>query len=246
MRYAALLGGYAVACAILLAASSRQRLLWPRAEPSAAAGPRLPEVMLLLVGVIAIGQLYQQGMLLTERGSWREAARTVNQLLIFAPIFARLAMAVYRGRSRAIALAPVDHLGARLAIGIATVAVAVAVYLLILPKNTPASTVIERLFSARSVAFAVQILGEDLGIGLLLASLARHVRPQRAVLASAMVFAAAHIPAMIKRREVAGEFIHLVGDAGLAALAVAVVFRLRDVFVLWPVHVALDLMQFYA
>jgi membrane protease YdiL (CAAX protease family) len=95
-----------------------------------------------------------------------------------------------------------------------------------------------------NISYGIQILGEDLGIAMLLASLLRKIRPRTAVIATGLLFAAGHVPAMVTGGAVGPEFLRLIADGLLAAAVVAVLLRMRDVWVLWPVHVAMDLTQF--
>lgn len=245
--YLALVAGYGVAAAMLLIAARLRSSLWPvGAQADAQTGLPLPRAILLLLAVIAIGQLHQARYLLDEQRSWRHLARALNQLMIFGPVFAYCVYAVAKGRGRDAMFAPTDRVLSRIGVGCVAAAVATVAYVLATPDSSPLLLIAARIFDAPNVAHALQILGEDLSIGLLLASLLRVVKPRTAVAATGGLFALGHIPAMIRDGARTREFLHLLADGVLAAGVIALVLRLRDMWVLWPVHVAMDLMQFYA
>jgi membrane protease YdiL (CAAX protease family) len=103
---------------------------------------------------------------------------------------------------------------------------------------------VTQIASPSNIPYGIQILGEDLGIAMLLASLLRIIKPRTAVIVTGLLFALGHVPAMVTGGATGSEFVRLISDGLLAAGVVAVLLRLRDVWVLWPVHVAMDLTQF--
>jgi hypothetical protein len=69
---------------------------------------------------------------------------------------------------------------------------------------------------------------------------------RRTVLIVAVLFALAHIPAMLSGGATIASFGHLGWDVGLAVGVLAVLQRSGDIWWFWMVHFALDMMQFYA
>jgi hypothetical protein len=64
------------------------------------------------------------------------------------------------------------------------------------------------------------------------------------VIGAALLFAGAHVPAMIAQGASAGELLGLVRDAILGLLVLGAVLRSGDILWFWPIHVAMDLTQF--
>ena len=240
--YVPLLAGYVSAALVIAAVAARHEQLWPR--DARIAGLPLALVLLSAGLVLVIGELWRRGLLIpADRAP--TLARAANQALIFAPVFAIAAMLVWRGRSREAALMPVDRVHLRLGVGVAAALIALGAHhaaagtLLRLPAT------VSGMARPANLSYIVQILGEDVGIAMLLASLLRHVRPRVAIIATGVLFAAGHVPAMITDGQPVAEFTRLVADGLLSAGVVALLLRVRDIWVIWPVHVTMDLTQFY-
>ena len=62
----------------------------------------------------------------------------------------------------------------------------------------------------------------------------------------AVLFAAGHIPSLLATGAAVEDLIALLADAGLAIAVLCVLQRLADIWWLWCVHFAMDMMQFYA
>lgn len=245
--YAPLYAGYGAATLVIWGATFVCPSLWPRVAVAGDASLPLWRSLLIMGAVLALGQLYQAGLMLPEDTRWRDAARLTNQVLIFLPVLVAVGLALRAGDTtgRARAFTPRSGVPQRLMVGCAGAVVAIVVHLAVRPDAADLSVIPARLFSFPNAAHAAQILGEDLALGLLLASVLRHVSPRAAVVTTGSVFAAGHIPAMLERGAPLSEFPSLVADAGLATGVLALVLRLRDLWPIWPVHVAMDLMQFY-
>ena len=243
--YAALIAGYASAIVFLVAAARWNQSLWPRVE-SIPRGLPLRYTALSLALVLIIGQLFSGGWLLPANGRLEVFARTANQFLIFAPVFAIGAIALVRGddRARRIALLPGDQVHWRIGFGILAALIAMSAYHTIAQPPRTLLTTFINLFNTDNIPHLVQILGEDIAIGLLVASLLTKVRPRTAIVATGLLFALGHVPAMLTHGQALRDFLHLIADGLLAAGMVALLLRLRDLWVIWPVHVAMDLMQF--
>jgi hypothetical protein len=84
---------------------------------------------------------------------------------------------------------------------------------------------------------------EDIAIAILMVRFAAAIGPRRAILVVAALFAAGHIPALLATGGTQAELISLVRDAALAAGVIAVALRGADVWILWPIHFAMDMSQ---
>jgi hypothetical protein len=241
--YGALVSGYGSAAVVLLAAGRRRRDLWPPSAPEG--GLRLTIVIPLLVAVLLIGELFRRGLLLPS-GDWPVLARMANQFLIFSPVFVAATIGALRGPdvARRVAFMPKNKVWLRLACGIAAAGVALIAYYSVSGRLSQLPASAAAMLSPPLLAYAVQILGEDLAIGMLLAASLRRLKPWLSIVACGLLFAASHVPAMIAADTSVADFARLVADGLLAAGIVALLLRLRDVWLIWPVHVAMDLTQF--
>src|SRR5688500_8431572 len=156
--YAALVAGYASAIVFLLVAARWNQPLWPRIEPIPRGLP-LRYTALSLALVLVIGQLFSSGLLLPANGRLEILARTANQFLIFAPVFAIGAILLVRGddRARRIALLPGDHLHWRIGFGILAALVAVTAYQIIAQPPRTLLTTMVNLFDTDNIPHLVQI-----------------------------------------------------------------------------------------
>jgi hypothetical protein len=243
MTYGALVAGYACAVVVMLAVAAQSDRLWPRSAHGV--GLPLRYVLVPLGAVIAIGLLAQRGLLFPTAGEWRILTAALNQLLIFSPVFGVAGYALARGDlSRARVMLPRDHVPVRLGLGLLAALVALVAHHATLARLDDVPASFAQIVSPVNVSYLIQILGEDLAIAMLLASLLRTITPRTAVVATGLLFALGHVPAMIDGGRPASEFARLVADGLLAAGVVAALLRMRDVWVLWPVHVVMDLTQF--
>ena len=232
--YAAALLGWCLA--------ARATGLWRDAPPPAFGRPwaELGYALLAALAVIGVGQLWQRGLLLHETGSPLVSA--LNQALIFAPMFALLAL---RRQGPDTAWIPAQRAWARLLVGAALAALAVTVYALVRAGADAPLTVLARLPRREHLDEAVQVFCEDVTIAVLLARLVAAVRrPWIAVVAVAALFAAGHVPALLAQDAPPAELLWLLRDVALGVGVLAAVVRARDVLWFFPIHLALDLMQF--
>lgn len=203
-------------------------------------------VLAMVAAVVLIGQVIQVAGLASRSANHRIALRVMTQLLIFSPVFIAAAMAARRGDAyaRRVAFVPTDRVATRLASGSAAAAIALIVHEAAARRLTDLGGTAASLIEPVRLSHAVQILGEDLGIGILLASSLRRFKPATAAVVTGSLFALGHIPAMLTAGQPLSEFVGLVADGLLAASVVSLLFRVRDVWAIWPVHVIMDLTQF--
>jgi hypothetical protein len=196
-----------------------------------------------VLGVIAVGQLYVRHWLFPTEGPLAPLIEAGNQLLIFSPI---LAVPLLRRHELRTAWLPADHIGARLLVGLALAALAILAFTSVRQGSDNWVVVYPRVYQPKNVGFAVEVLGEDLAIAILFVRFQAAIGLWRTIILVASLFAAAHIPSMVARGTSLGELAGLVLDAGLGAVVLFIAQRSADVWWLWCVHFAMDMMQFYA
>lgn len=224
------------------------RTLWPAGEPARFEHPwrEFGYSALAVAGVIGVGQLYQHGFLLPSDGSLGILCESLNQILIFSPLLVLLAV---RRQGLSSAWVPRDRVWARLGAGMLLAFLAIGVFTLAREGSDPLWRVIPRVYTPSHIPHAVQVLLEDFGIAIVLARLgaACGKRPWVAVVAVAALFAGAHVPAMISGGDTSAAELGALGlDIGLGLLVLGAVQRSRDIWWVWCVHFAMDMMQFEA
>jgi len=198
--------------------------------------------ILAAAATIGIGQLYLRGLLLSPES--RVIVASTNQLLIFAPI---VLLPALRRQGPETLYAPLRGFPLRLACGVALALVALAVFSATRAGAPPLGVLLRETASPVRIPVAVQVLLEDLTIGLLLCRLAAALRrPLAAAAAVALLFVAGHVPSMIATGASSADIARLSLDFGLALGALAAVVSSRDVVWFFPVHFAMDVTQFVA
>ncbi len=244
-HHGALLAGYLAAMAGWSLAARVLPRLWPRREAITFPAPwkEVAYALLGAAGVIAMGQLFVHHWLLPARGPAGPALEAANQLLIFAPI---LVVPLLRRQGPQTAWLPLDRIGERLLIGLALAFLAVAAFAL--TRAEPGRTVELYLDAYRPghFAYAVQVLGEDLAIAILLVRLRAALGLRPTIVLVAVLFAAGHVPSLLATGASTAQLVDLLLDAALGVLVLSVVQRSADVWWFWCVHFAMDMMQFTA
>ena len=64
------------------------------------------------------------------------------------------------------------------------------------------------------------------------------------MIGAALLFAAAHVPAMVAQGASVEELLGLARDVALGLLVLGSVLRSGDILWFWPIHVVMDLTQF--
>ena len=198
-------------------------------------------VLLAVVGVLVLGGLWARGVRLPETGRWSPLTASLNQILIFSPV---LLVPVLRRHPLRTALVRTDRLWLRLLLGVGCAALALAVHIAVRRALGEPVRLLPDFASAENVDIAVQVLLEDLAVAILLVRLAAATGRRATIVLAALLFAAAHIPAMLAGGAAAAELIALVRDVALGVLVLGAVLRSGDVAWFWPVHLTMDLTQF--
>lgn len=233
---------YATACALWWA-TSRVVPLWKNPERPAFAKPWRDVLWVLLgvIGTIALGQLWSQGIKLKAGGALGVLAESINQIVIFAPI---LLIPVLRRDGWASAWVQRNALPLRVAIGVAFALVVLFLFSQLESGAPSYGETLRGVFAPSRADLAVQVLLEDLAIAILFVRLAAAMGPRKTIGVVAFLFAAAHIPAMVANGYHEGDITGLIRDAGLGIVVLGTAWRSADIAWLWPVHFALDMTQF--
>jgi hypothetical protein len=241
----ALLVGYAVGLLGWLAVARADGSLWPKGNSPSFAQPwREVGFALLACGIIiALGQLYVHGYRFNARGSFGVLADALNQVVIFSPAFLLLAI---RRQGLATAWLPADRVWQRLLVGVGLAWLAVLAFTVTRTGSDNWLAVVPRVYSPKNLSFAVQVFCEDVAVAILLVRCQAAVGGRLSVLLVALLFAAAHWPALIAGGAPPGQALFLLLDAGLGVLVLAIVRRSQDIWWFWCVHFAMDMMQFDA
>jgi len=231
--------GYAVACALWWGIS-RVVPLW-RNPPRPTFARPWREVLFVLLGVVGtllLGQLWSRGIRLDTENSLTES---INQIIIFSPI---LLVPILRRQGWASAWIQWPKWWLRILIGVA-IALVVLILFTRLEEGAPNFWVaFHSTFAYWNAHIGVQVLLEDIAIAILFVRLAAAVGHRKAIIGVALLFAAAHIPAMISQGASAAELAGLARDFGLGLIVLGTAWRSADVLWLWPIHFALDMTQF--
>jgi hypothetical protein len=243
--YTALLAGYAAALVGWLVAAQLLAGHWPRREGVAPAHPVREIAFALLAGVavLGIGQLYMRGWLLPRGGRFGELTEAANQLLIFSPL---LLLPLIRGQGSGSAWLPKDHIVLRVLVGVLLAALAMAVFTAVHPGSDRWLDVLPRVYAPANAGEAAQVWCEDVSIAVVFVRVRALLGQLGSTLAVAVLFAAAHVPALLAGDAAAGELAHLGADAGLGAAIILALQRSADIWWFWPVHFATDMLQFHS
>lgn len=241
-HYGGIAAGYAVSVGVFwgLIASGRGRGLV--LEAYAARRPALEIVFAILsvIAVIGVGQLYIRGWLLEDEG---ELFQSLNQILIFAPV---LVLAVVRGQSRKALMLPSGlAIMASLLTGLVLAGIALGTYLAARGLTGDWNGVVSHLADRSHISLAVQVLLEDVTIAFLLARLRAATGTLWAIVIVAVLFQLAHIPAFLANGATLETLSSLVLDTAIGLTVFGAILKSRNILWFWPIHVVLDLMQFY-
>jgi hypothetical protein len=248
-HYAGLIGGYAAAVAgwwLLSRLMVRFHLSpasWNGSTAYTLEHPwrEISYALIGVVGVLLVGQMWSHGWKLPATGTLAPLIESVNQFLIFLPI---LLVPLIRRHGARTLLLPSGKVGWRLLAGLILAFAAIGGYTLIRSGSGGLFETVSRVVQFQNLDEAVQVLMEDLAIGIFLYRLAAALGARRAVVGVAALFALGHIPALISGGATAGELSGLIFDFALGVAVVGVILRSGDILWFWPVHVVMDLMQF--
>ena len=195
-------------------------------------------VLLGVVGTLLLGQLWSRGIRLDTENSFTES---INQIIIFAPI---LLVPILRRDGWASAWIRWDRIWLRVFIGLVIAWIVLFMFTRLEAGAESFGTAVHTTYVPWKAHVAVQVLLEDIAIAILFVRLAAAIGPRKTIIAVALLFAAAHIPAMISQGASAAELAGLLRDFGLGLIVLGTAWRSADIMWLWPIHFTLDMTQF--
>jgi hypothetical protein len=218
--------------------------LWRPGPDPVFASPRreVAWALVAVAAVIGIGILYANGWLLPATSRHRPMVDAVNQLLIYSPVPLLL---VLRRQGLETAWVPTQRIVARVGVGVVLALLALFLYALVRTDLLAWPELVAQTYQPRHVSYLVQVLLEDISIAVLFVRFRAAVGLRGTLLFVATLFAAAHIPGLLANGAATRDLVALFGDVGLGVLALAVLYRSRDVWWFWMVHFALDMTQFF-
>lgn len=246
--YFVLIASYGVALLGWWLASSKFPSLLVNQPQNKIQKPWLQVVGVIVAGIITIliGRLYSLGFLLPKLNiDDLNISESINQLLIFIPFFIFL---LITKQSWASAWLPFKSWYYRLGAGIILSIMAILVFVVLSQKRS-LGDVISNVYHIKNTHYLVQIFMEDFAIALLLSRLATALGSKFfiwALMIVGVIFAGGHIPNNLEDFGVTFSLISLSLDAGLLIFAGVLLYRSRDFLWIWPIHFAMDMMQFYS
>jgi hypothetical protein len=231
--------GYATACALWWGIS-RVVPLW-RNPPRPTFAKPWREVLFVLLGVVAtlaLGQLWSRGIRLNSENTLTES---INQLIIFAPI---LLVPILRRDGWASAWIQWNKIWLRVLIGLFIALVVLFLFTRLEAGAPNFGVAFHSTFAPWNTHIAVQVLLEDIAIAILFVRVAAAVGHRKAIVGVALLFAVAHVPAMISQGASASDLAGLLRDFGLGLIVLGTAWRSADIMWLWPIHFTLDMTQF--
>ena len=244
-HYQALFLGYGVAMGGWLTFNRVAPSLWSACPVLSFERPwrEVGWAFLACVGIVAIGQLYQAGIRLPNSGSFGQVLESINQLVIFSPVFLLLYL---RKQSLSTAWINTKGIWSRLAIGLVLALAAILVFTFVRSGSGSWLQVIQRVYHYQNLSHLIQVLCEDFVIAVLFIRIKSALGLRGAILLVASLFALGHIPAMLSAGVNFGELGSLIFDTLLGVGVIFVVQKSGDIVWFWMIHFAMDMMQFWA
>lgn len=214
---------------------------WPQVWPAEAdAETRRPWLDLgvcvaVMLAILGMGQLYRVDWLLPKRGLWNY---TINQALIYAPLFAAL---LARRQSGSTVWLTRHNLGRKVGIGLALGFLAVVVFLALRGDLGQLPDEVARAVTPNSLAHFFPVFMEGVAVAFIFIRLRWAVGALWATVGPALLFAAAHVPRGIESgstfAEIAAFFVF---NTLIVIVILQVLRRSRDVIWLGLVHFLMD------
>ena len=242
-HYQALYIGYAAAMAGWFLALRIRPNVWPLTAP------RFPQpwreigyVLLAALAVLGIGQIHTNVYHLPNGGRWGPALESVNQAVIFSPLFVLLWL---RGHGLDTIWLPKKSVPIRLLAGAVLSLIALFAFTLTKSGLGAFPSVLREVYTVAHSRQLAQVFFEDVAIAMMMVRFTAALRsPWLAAIIVGLLFAGGHIPTMISEGVNAKEFTGLIFDFVLATGIVRVLQRAADIWWFWPVHFTMDMTQF--
>jgi hypothetical protein len=181
--------------------------------------------------------------LLPVHGTVGQPLEAVNQLLIFSPL---LALPFIRKQGTASMWLPMNRVWQRVLVGLILSLIAMLAFVNLRAGAGKWMDVILDVYHPKNLGNLVQVLCEDIAIAIVFVRMRAAIGLLWSILVVGVLFAAAHIPAMLSTGANLDDILNLAMDAGLGIVVLYFLQRGADVWWFWLVHFSMDMMQFYA
>ena len=211
--------------------------------------PRLQICALLLcsIAVIFIGRAYTNDYLVSDFtiGSL-QIGESINQVLIYSPFPLFL---ILSKQSLSSGWLPTSKIAERFAAGMCLSLVSLIIFV-VLSSKKPISNVIYNVFHIQNTHHLVQVFLEDFSIALLLSRLSSALKPKyfvAAIITVSILFTSGHLPNNLETGvPILDILTGLTMDAILVLVVGIALYKSRDFLWFFPIHFAMDMMQFYS
>ena len=186
-------------------------------------------------------QIHQMSpdLLLPSKGT----LEACNQVIIFSPM---LLLLWVRRQPLSSAWIQTQRVWARLLVGMLLAALAILVFTTVRAGSANWFEVVPKVYQPGNLPLAVQVWLEDVAIAILYVRLRAAMGTPLSVVLVAVLFAGGHIPALISDGVALADLSSVILDAGLVVAVIAVLQRSGDIWWIWCVHFAMDMMQYYS
>lgn len=243
-HYIGLFSAYAVVTALRFSIQHFQPEFIPTPKQLVIAKPgrELLYLLMTVAAIIGIGQLYTADLLIPAIPTWDGLTESLNQVLIFSPVFLFLYLCQPSPESLFLVR---ENWFRRLTMGLILAVVALFTFWLATPAQIDLVTLFAEPLRPGNIDFPVQVFFEDLLIAMFLARLSVLTSVRKTVMLVALAFAAAHIPAFLASGDTPQELLSLIADAALGAMVFGMILKTRDFLWIFPVHWVMDTTQFH-
>lgn len=195
------------------------------------------------LGIIAIGQLYQAGIHLPRSGSFGQVFESINQIIIFSPVFLLLYL---RKQSLSTAWIGPKNVLLRIGIGFGLALIAILIFTWFKSGSNGWFSVVQGVYHYQNLSHLIQVFCEDVTIAVLFVRIRSAIGLRGSIVLVAALFALGHVPAMVSTGVSFRELSSLLLDTLLGAGVIFVVQKSADILWFWIIHFAMDMMQFWA
>ena len=237
-----IIAAYLVACGAWALAFRLRPTLWPQAEPPRTQRKWLDLALVVVVAaaIIGIGQVWRKGWLLPQPAGWvGDVGWQLNNLLIFAPLFVALGA---RRQSTGTVYLSGRGLPVKLAAGLALGVLAIATLHLLRGEPRAIATTLADAGSWSNLRNFLPVFLEGVAVVFAFVRLRWAIGEWPALLMSAALFAAAHIPLQIQNGLLPGLMaVYFAVTAVITVVVLLTLARSRDVVWLAIVHYLMDI-----
>ena len=215
---------------------------WPQVSEAETGRKWLDFILVFVVTffVLGLGQLWRAGLLLPRGGEGlaRDIYWTINNLIIYSPVFATL---IYRKQGLNSIYLAIDGLWVKLAVGAIIGWFSVFVFLALRGQLSLFPLVASQAFVMRSFVNFLPVFLEGIALAFAVVRLRWVFGSRVAVIAPSLLFALAHVPGSLESGTgLAAIAAFFVFNTTLVAIMLLVIMKSKDVIWLGLVHYLMD------